>query len=265
MYTIFLKELKRTRRSMCLWSLVIGILAVFGILEYPIISGYMKELIPILQSIPKLIQIMFGVYKVDLTNPLGYYACMYFWCGLVVFTHAVYIGASMISKDERDKTTEYLFSKPYKRDTIITAKILVAAVNTLVIAVITGTVSALAMLPLGVGTDFYLHVATVTLGMFFTQLVLASLGFACSALFKKPKTGILAAVFVLILSYIFAIFIEYNGRIDFLNFISPIRYFNVKSVMNNGISFPYMLISAVVILTSIYVTIMLYRKRDFHI
>lgn len=265
MKTIFLKECKRTRRSLFLWSLIIGILAVFGMLEYPIISGYINTLMPILQSIPKLVQIMFGVYQVDLTTPIGYYICMYFWCGLIVFTHSVYIGATIIAKDERDKTSEYIFSKPYKRDSVVMAKVLAAAVNALVVAVVTGSVSALAMIPINMSSVIYLKVAAATLGMFLTQLVMVALGLLCSALFKKYKFGLLAAIGVLVASYTVAVIIEYAGNINYLNFLSPLCYFNVQYVVNNGISLPYLAIAAAVIVVSLYFTFSIYRKRDLPI
>ena len=51
--------------------------------------------------------------------------------------HAAMLGATIIAKEERDKTSEFLFAKPVLRSTIITAKLLAAFVNIVVFNLIT--------------------------------------------------------------------------------------------------------------------------------
>ncbi|MCL2339375.1 MAG: ABC transporter permease, partial [Actinomycetia bacterium] len=138
MGTILKQELRRTRFSMILWSAIAGLIIFFGMLEYPALAqitgaaglGAMQDAIA---AIPVAGQLVFGVYNVNLGDPIGYYIVMYYWVGLIVFTHAMYTGASMVAKETRDKTAEFLFTKPYPRQTIVGAKILAALVNLLVV------------------------------------------------------------------------------------------------------------------------------------
>ncbi len=262
MKTIFLKELKFSRRSLALWCCVIGLTALFGMLEYPFISRYIGTLAPVLSSMPKLVQIMFGIYRVDFSTALGYYVCMYFWCCLLTYTHAVYLGASIISRDQRDKTSEYIFTKPYKRGTIVSAKAMVAAVNAFAAASVTGLLAVAALMLMKVGPEVLLKVAVSILGMFFTQLVLVALGLLCSALSSKYKTSVLSAVAVLIAAYTVAMAIEYAGTVDYLNFLSPIRYFNALSVVEKGLNISYVGVSAGIIAVSLFLTHRFYRKKD---
>ena len=264
MMTIFMKELKRSRRSLILWCSVIGATALFGILEYPIMADYGNMIASVLDVMPKLIQIIFGVYGADLTTSMGYYVVMYFWFGLIVFTHAAYLGASIISKEQRDKTAEYIFTKPYKRDTIVTAKIMVAVVNILVVAIVVGVISALAMAALGVGLGGLISVFISIIGMFVTQLVFVAVGLLCSAIFIKYNVATLSSIAVLIVAYIVSFAIEYIGTADYLSFLSPLRYFEVQRVISNGISPLYLFVSAVIISLSLYFTLALYREKDFH-
>ena len=264
MKAIFLKELKRSRRSLILWSIVIGATALFGILEYPIMADYGDMMAHLSDVMPKLVQIIFGVYGADLTTTMGYYVVMYFWFGLIVFTHATYLGASIISKEQRDKTAEYIFTKPYKRDTIVTAKIMVAVVNALVVAILTGLISVLAMAALAVDVGALKSVFISIIGMFVTQLVFVAVGLLCSAVFIEYKVAALCSIAVLIATYIVSFAIEYIGTADYLSFLSPLRYFDVKSVISDGISPLYLFVSIVVISLSLYFTLTLYRKKDFH-
>lgn len=264
MKAIFLKELKRSRRSLLLWCAVIGATTLFGILEYPIMADYGDMFAHLSDVMPKLIQIIFGIYGVDLTTTMGYYVVMYFWFGLIVFTHAAYLGASIISKEQRDKTAEYIFTKPYKRDTIVTAKIMVTVVNILIVAIVVGLISELAMAALGVGLEALESLFISIIGMFFTQLVFVALGLLCSAVFPKYNVAALVSIAILLVAYIVSFAIEYMGTVDYLSFLSPLRYFDVQRVISNGISPLYLLVSAVVILLSLYFTFNLYRKKDFH-
>lgn len=141
---------------------------------------------------------------------------------------------------------------------------MVTATNLLVIALVTGAVSLIAMAPMAMDWSIYRQVATATLGMFFTQLVLSALGLLCSALFKKYQLGLFAAMGTLLLSYTIAICIEYSGNLDHFNFLSPIRYFNVQSVLRQGINLSYLLINTAIIALFLFFTLGLYRKRDFH-
>lgn len=264
MKSIFLMELKRSRRSLILWCAVIGVTALFGMLEYPIMAGYGDMIARALDVMPKLIQIIFGVYGADLTTNMGYYVVMYFWLGLIVFTHATYLGSSIISKEQRDKTAEYIFTKPYKRDTIVTAKIMVAGINVLVVAIIIGLVSVISMAALGADLGALESVFVSIIGMFITQLVFVTVGLLCSAVFKKYKIATLSSIAFLIVTYIVMFSIEYIGTADYLSFLSPLRYFDVQRVISSGLSPLYLLISAVVISLSLYFTLTLYRKKDFH-
>jgi ABC-2 type transport system permease protein len=264
MNVIFLKELKRSQRSLILWCAVIGLTALFGILEFPIMADYGDIIGNVLNVMPKMIQIIFGVYGADLTTIMGYYVVMYYWFGLIVFTHAIYLGASIISKEQRDKTAEYIFTKPYRRDTIVTAKILVAVVNLFIVAAIVGAISMFAMAALGVGSGGLISVMVSIIGMFVTQLVLTALGFLCSAIFKKYKFAVVSSIAVLIVSYITSFAIQYSGTDSYLSFLSPLSSYDVKRVADTGLNPLYLIVSAAIIMLSLYFTLTLYRKRDFH-
>ena len=119
---------------------------------------------------PRLIMIMFGV-KGDLTTALGWYACIYFWEGLLAFAYAISLGLSCVAREKKFGTSEYLFTKPVERKTIVLAKVIVSAVNLLVFALFSGVCNYFTIvLPLG-GLDQPGAVLSTTMGMFFTQLL----------------------------------------------------------------------------------------------
>lgn len=265
MRAIFFKELKRTRKSLLIWCFLIGLLAGFGMAEYPFIADHLKTIGPLFKSIPELVQIMFGIHNVDFSTSLGYFVCMYFWCTLLTFPHAAYLGGSIVSKEQRDKTSEYLYTKPFPRDTVVLAKVLAAVVNLAAVAAVTAVVSAAAMRMIGAGGHTLNAVAVSLVGMFLTQMVLMALGLLCSGLFRSYNRAVQAAMLVLIASYASGIVIESIGTADALDFLSPIRFFPVQQSVSAGLRAPYLLLAAAVVAVAVILAVRLYRKKDLYL
>ena len=260
MKKIIYNEIRRTRFGLMIWSVVVGILVLFSMLEYPVLKENLGMIEDALSSIPKIGQLIFGVYNADLTTHIGYHIIMYYWIGLVVFTHAIYTGVSIISKESRDKTAEYLFTKPYKRCVIIWAKIIAGFINVFCIGIIAIIVSCLGMLIITDDPVVYMQVFLSGIGMFFTQCILFSLGLLCSAFFKTYKTGTKGAVILLVSSYCMMFFVQYF-EIPLFNFLSPLTYFGVADVTSNGFNIFYVLLLAFVVSICLYLTQRLYAKK----
>lgn len=262
MRTIFWKDFKLTRKGLYVWLAAMLLTAGMGAAEYPMMSQHSGDILPSLEMLPKIVRIMFGVDGLTFQQPLDYYITMYFWYCLVIFTHAAYVGATIIAKEERNKTAEFLFVKPYKRSEIITAKILVGLVHIAAMAFFSWLFTISILLPLMEGASILGIVSLTMFGMFLTQLVFLGLGLFCAAFFRKYKTGLSAALLIVLASFIIAVVLEYFGRVDYLNFLSPFRYFSIRSVISEGISLLYVLIAAVLTAGSIYLTYGLYKKKD---
>jgi len=261
MGTIFKNEVRRTRKGLLTWGIVVGIIAFFGMLEYPFLSQYLDLLEEALNTMPKLGQLVFGVFHAELTDPLGYYVVMYYWTGLIVFTHAVYTGASIISKESRDKTAEFLFTKPYKRNVIVWAKTFAALVNILVIGIVTIVMSLIAMLPITTEASVLMRIFISGVGMLLTQVILMSLGLLCSAVFGTYRSGARAAVIVLLLCYCLMFFVQYV-EMPSLNFISPLTCFGVSDVVADGLNLLYIALTALVIAVCLYFTQKFYSGKE---
>jgi len=261
MKTICIKEFKRTRAGLIIWGAVIALLTFFGVSEYPVIGQYMDRVEEALQFIPKLGRLICGVYNVDLTAPIGYFSVMYYWTGLIVFTHAIYVGASMIAKESRDNTIEYLFTKPYTRVVIVGAKMTAGLLNILTVGIITIAMNLLAMLPITNDPAIYGQVLLAGVGMLFTQCLLMSIGFMCSAVFKGYRAGVMCAAGALIASYCLMFFVQNIDR-PALGFLSPLTLFAVTEVVKSGFNVFYALISIAATALCLIITNKIYANKE---
>lgn len=81
-------------------------------------------------------------------------------------------------------------------------------------------------------------------------------------LFKRYRIGLIVVVLVLLVLLKATVILEYLDYIDYLNFLTPFWYFHSLKIASEGIHMLYLIISAVVVGISIYLTNGLYNRRD---
>ncbi len=107
-------------------------------------------------------------------------------------------------------------------------------------------------------------ILTTMIGMFFAQMLCLALGLLFSSLFNYHRTAMSIAISFFALSFVLATVIELVGNMEFLNFLTPFRYFFAPYVVTNGISSVYLLLSLFFAGVFIFLTYKLYEKRDIH-
>lgn len=250
MKAIYLKELKLTRKMLMIWLVLIVILTGFAAIEFVMLKDAMAEIAALADSFPKIVLILFGMNGAKVDTALGAYQCMVFWTNLLAFFFAGFLGVFAVAREEKFGTSEFLFSKPYKRSSVIWAKIGAAVTNLAIFSLTVGIMSYLCIiLPLGDMSIVGTHIIT-TVGIFITQIVLFAIGLLISSFAKNYKAASLFTMFTVVTFYVISFALDYAGTMNFLNFLTPVRYFEVVSVSENGLSSFYILLSLVIILTS---------------
>ena len=121
MKTLVKNEFRQTRKTLLIWLGIMLLLCGFCYFELLSLKDSLDEMARTVGQFPRLIMIMFGV-KGDLTTALGWYACIYFWEGLLAFAYAISLGLSCVAREKKFGTSEYLFTKPVERKTIVLAE-----------------------------------------------------------------------------------------------------------------------------------------------
>jgi len=263
MKAIIFNELRINIRTLIIWSLIMFLLAAFGGLEFGSLQGSFDVLQDAVESMPKIIRVVFGIYdELPLNTPLGQLACMQFWYALIAYAYAAFFGAYIVASDEHLRTAEFIYTKPFKRSAIIASKLLVVFIHMFVLSALAAIGSIAFLLP-GVGAmELAPEVLIITFGMLLTQCVYAAIGTLCAALMKSYKKVIYSSFAVFACSFVVAIIIESTGDTSFMNLLSPIRYFHTPTIVSNGLSIPYTLLSLVLIAAALYVAAIKNKVRD---
>lgn len=263
---IFLKELKSHRKSIIIWSVCVFLMVVSGMGKYAAYSGGGQSINELVANMPKTMKAVLGFQAVDLSKAGGYFVMLYLYLLLMATIHAAMLGATIFAKEERDKTSEFLFVKPVSRTAIITAKLLAALVNIIVFNVVTLISSIVLVAQYNKGASVSGDIAVLMAGMFIIQLLFMVIGSAIAAVKKKPKTAASLATTILLLTYLLSIIIDLSDKADGLKYFTPFKYFQAKDIMfGSGLDARYVILSAVLITALTFVTYFFYRKRDLNV
>src|SRR6059058_2084461 len=134
---LFLREMRANRKSLLIWSIGVIFMVTAGMSKYGALSGSKQSLGELMAQMPKSLQAIMGIGNLDISTAIGYFGILFVYLVLMAVIHALMLGATIIAKEERDKTSEFLLVKPISRQQIITAKLAAALVNVVVFNMIT--------------------------------------------------------------------------------------------------------------------------------
>jgi ABC-2 type transport system permease protein len=217
----------------------------------------------LMADLPKSLQAMFGVGGLDLSKVSGYYGILFIYLLVMATIHAAMLGSSILSKEERDKTSEFLMVKPVSRNQVLSAKLCAALMNVIIFNVVMLASSIGLVNPYAKGENVIPDILLLMGGMFILQLLFLMLGMAIAAISKHPKRAVSLSTGILLATFILSMMIDISGQIDALKYVTPFKYFEAKQVMYGGGYDPvFVILSVVIIAVSLFATYYFYNKRD---
>jgi ABC-2 type transport system permease protein len=232
------------------------LLIVMGMSEQSALSESGSSMADMLNNMPKSIKALMGGGAFDTSTAIGYYSMIHMYLILMTTIHAVMIGAGIISKEEQDKTFEFLMAKPVSRFNIVSSKLLAAFTNVLIFNLVTLVTSIVL-----IGSSFMGDVVKLMLGMFLLQILFLSIGAFLAAYKSKSATGL--GTGILLITFFLSIIIDMVDHITFLKYLTPFKYFDAKTLIIDA-GFNPVLVLLTLGLTSVltYFTFKFYNNRD---
>jgi ABC-2 type transport system permease protein len=261
---IFLYEWKAYRKSTIIWSIGLVAMAALFLFMYPSIAKDADEYKKLLEGYPETVRIAMGIEIENLFSILGYYSYSFMYISLFGAIQAMNLGTSILSKEVREKTADFLLTKPVKRTSIVSAKLL-AALMSLIITNVIFQFSSNMMAGLVANEDYSSKVFFfISLSLFFIQLIFLALGIFISVIVGKIKSVITVS-----LSFVFGFFIigmisSASGD-DFKRFLTPFKYFDSGYIIkHSSYEIPFLLAGGFITIILITFSYMIYSKKDVH-
>ncbi|MDF2868435.1 MAG: hypothetical protein K0R05_10 [Anaerocolumna sp.] len=259
---IFRHEMKSNRKSLLIWSISMALLVISGMGKYTAYTAG-GDSNDIFDKMPHTIKALFGFASFDVKTLGGFYAFLFTYIAMTLAIHAVLLGNSIVAKEERDKTTEFLMVKPVSRRTILTAKFLSAGINLLILNAVTLVSSLLIAASYDGGNEITGIIIWLLISMLILQVVFLSFGTLLASIKKKTKaTGSIASG-IFIAAYFIAKITDLTDRLNFLNILSPFKYFSYPEIIEGkGLNIFIVILTLLLSIFLILGTYKFYTKRD---
>ncbi len=265
---LYRHELKRNRTSALVWNISIGALILMGMAFYPVLmQGDMVKQLSAFFENPFMRNIMsaFGVSMDAMTNVLGFYAIRNSsFLMLLGCMFSILLASRILSEEERDKTAEFLLTKPVTRIEILASK---QAAFLTYLLMLNGTVVAVAFICLEVfkGDSEYriLSFLVHSLYTFLVMLTFGAIGLFISLLIKRGRSTISLSIGIVVGGFFIDALSKVTPSADKFGYVSPFKFVDSAVLRPDyglvGWRVLYFLGVALVLFAA---TFFIYRKKD---
>ncbi|WP_088071907.1 ABC transporter permease subunit [Gottfriedia luciferensis] len=261
---IFLHELKAYRKSTLIWTVSLMAVAVFFLSLFPAIAKDYAGFSKVLEGYPEGVRKALGLEIESFGTVLGFYSYVFIYITLCGAIQAMILGTSIVSKEVREKTADFLLTKPVTRTKVMSSKILAGIVSLLITNIF--YLAAASIMAEHVKTaDFSIkQFILISFSLFIIQLLFFGIGVLISVVFPKIK-----AVLSVSLGTVFGFFVigmvVSTGSSNAERFLSPFKYFDPKYIIaHSKFEIQYLIVAVGIIVVSIIASYVIYTKNDIH-
>ena len=260
--TLVKHELRQGKTSFLIWVASIGFLLATCIFLFPEMKGQMDGLNNIFASIGSFTE-AFGMDRLNFGTLIGFYAVE---CGNILGLGGAFFAAicavGILSKEEKDRTAEFLLTHPVSRIRIITEKLIavliqITAMNLIIYALSVGSIAV-------IGEEIpWRELSLMHLAHYLLQLELAGICFGISAFLCKGSVG--AGLGIAVMMYFLNLIANIADVAEFLKYITPFGYCEGADIVSNGrLDGTLVAVGAVIGISGIIIAYLKYTKKDIH-
>ena len=260
--TLVKHELRQSKTSFFIWTASIVFLLATCIFLFPEMKGQMESVNDIFASMGSFTE-AFGMDRLNFGTLIGFYAVE---CGNILGLGGAFYAAlcavGILSKEEKDKTAEFLLTHPVSRKRIITEKLIavliqLTAMNIILYALAVGSIAA-------VGEAIpWKEVSLLHLAYYLLQVELAGICFGISAFLRKGSVG--AGLGIAVMMYFLNLIANITDAAEFLKYITPFGYCEGADIISSGsLDGTLVAIGAAIGICGIIIAYLKYTKKDIH-
>lgn len=176
------------------------------------------------------------------------------------------MGSDIVSKEERDKTVEFLLVLPVSRSGVVTARALAALVNCIAFVLITWGLSLVAAWPYNPDRAFHEFLALEMQAMFAIELIFLAIGLLLGCAMRRSRRAGSTAVAVILMTYLVSVLSVLHDDLEPLAYFTPFRYFDAGQLLRSGqMEGISLLLSAGIIVGCVAAAYWTYRRRDLYL
>ena len=258
--TIYIKELKQSFKSLCIWTASIAFLMLVCILLFPEMKNEMDSVSDVFANMGGFTA-AFGMDKLSFGELMGFYGIE---CGNIIGIgggfFAALTGISVLAKEEKERTAEFLLTHPVSRFSVVTQKLLSVLTQVIILNLVVVGVSLVSATAIGESFEMkefiLLHTAYLIM-----QLEIACICFGVSAFIRRGSIGIGLGLGLAL--YFMNIVCNISDQADFLRYITPYAYSEASNIISDAkLDMGLIAIGAVIAAAGIAISFFRYLKKD---
>ncbi len=258
--TLIRHELRQGRTTLIIWTSVIAFMLAVCILIYPEMETQMGDVGSMFAEMGSF-SAAFGMDRLNFGEFMGFFGVE---CGNVLGLGGAFftalLGISILAKEEKEQTAEFLLTHPISRRKIVIRKLIamiaqIVLLNLIVIAVTVISIYAIKETP------EVRPLLLLFLAYFLLQVEIAAVCFGMSAFLSHGGLGIGLGMAALL--YFLNIIANLTEDAEFLKYITPFGYTESADIIADGyLKTEYLAVGMVFMLIGIVTGFYRYCKKD---
>jgi ABC-2 type transport system permease protein len=260
---VFLHECRAYRKTTLIWTLsLVGIMVLFMSM-FPTIAKDIEDYKKVLDGFPDAMKQALGLQVDTFGSVLGFYSYVFVYISLCGAIQAMNFGTAIVSKEVREKTADFLLTKPITRKTILTAKVLAAFTSILFTSIVYLVASWLMVAAVAEGEYSTKAFLLISISLFLLQVIFLAIGIFLSVYLPKIKS-----VLSVSLGTVFAFFIigmlSSSGD-EYKRYLSPFKYFDsYYMIEHTRYEGAFLIVGLGGVVVAIIASYIYYTKKDIH-
>ncbi len=260
---LYFKELKRNRKNLFIWSGIVVGLTLMVLAIFPFMAEMGDSMGALMESIPPELSKALGMNADSWSSILGFYSTYYgVYIVVLISIFTTSVGATIISKEEKDQTSEFLLTRPISRKEIVWTKLMTLFTLCLIIYFLqtfTALIGIYSFTTTEVDWSTFtnMHGSGLVLILFFTTL-----GIIISMLVKPKKNFMGIVVGLTFGSYFLNAIGKSADAVSWIAYGSPFNYLEITS--DSATTFAFLPACVLLVMGCILLVVsnFLYAKKD---
>lgn len=263
---LYYKELKRNRKSLIVWAAIVGAFTVFVMTFFPAMEDMGEGMEMMMDNFPDAMKDAMGMTDASWTSPLGFYST-YYSLHIMVLTgiFAMSMSSNMLAKEEKERTAEFLYTRPIKRRQIYLTKGLAALTLIFAILIIQTLLGVIAVSAFGGEQIEWMNFMRMQVNGAGLVLFFGCLGFFLATFIKAKINFMGIAVGAVFGGYLINALSKTSESTKWIGYISPFNHVDF-AVTELNFEFSWIGISILLGLGLLLVVygITLFNRKDFN-
>ena len=261
---LYLRELFVAKKSLLIWTLCLAGLMFLCMAMFPSFSsGQEMNINDMLEAFPEDMRKGFGMLGLDLTEPMDFFVYVYPYVAVAAGIWGAMMGATVLGKEEGEKTIEFLYAKPVTRKYIFMSKLCAVLSEMIIFGILFYGINVLGFAAFAGGAYDARLLLLLTLAIALIMLIFMGFGFLLSVFVVKARKVMPAALGAGLGFYMLSILANIKDEWTWLAYLIPYKYFEGGNILRDGgLEAKFVILALGVVAVCLVSAWMIYRRKD---